>query len=343
MGEWVEDIPEYNVAGGDPWGHRKLLRRRHDWRALQVDDNGISWQAIDVQHNKELCVIPQGGGGQFAFHALCQRRQISALLAIALWRTPVGRILAAKGVMVIGDPEGGGKLRATPFQVFLEGLEQEPVYLGVCLCPCRGWLGRLRITDGRSIWELLEDRSLLRLQSGDSERKAEQPPNAGSRDRPRPAPGPRTDRQPHAGRSRGPPAPSLQIAVKGRPWGLRWNSFCMRWCVDLRLIRKRSAPMRGPIVILGRESIINGRGSRRWNLGTRGEGNTRRVRAQDGRWLYASKVGWTGVRSPKLSTNMIVDDRRGSCSLGEVSCLHVVTPCARGRRKFGIPFGALPR
>ena len=40
---------------------------------------------------------------------------------------------------------------------------------GICLISLQGWLGRLVRPDGRSIWDLLEDRSLLGLVPADVE------------------------------------------------------------------------------------------------------------------------------------------------------------------------------
>ena len=131
----------------------------------------MAWWAGDVKGmSNVLCRSHTGvdGGSDPSLVSILKRKRVSSHLAIALWGTPWEGRMVERGTVVLGDDGGGGHHRCCLAKEFYEALgrllsDGEP---GVRLQPPRGWLGRLKRRDGRLLWDLVEDASLLQLVPG---------------------------------------------------------------------------------------------------------------------------------------------------------------------------------
>eukprot|EP00665_Eupelagonemidae_sp_cell47_P014529 gene14529-biopygen13042 len=121
-----------------------MLRRSHDWRARPTRGGEIEWYARDANKARRLCVIQDLGGEGFRFSSLLRRGHVSAFLAGCVRGTWLARRLQEKRALIIGSFEGGGRLR-------------------ISINPSQSWLGRLHTRAGRNVWNLVEDRSLMRF------------------------------------------------------------------------------------------------------------------------------------------------------------------------------------
>ena len=97
--------------------------------------------------------------------AVLRKGRLSALLAIALWKTSWEAHVKQANCQIFGDDGGGGHLRVCNAAAFYEALEgmDSSTPGGVPLCPQAGQLGRLRRPDGRLVWDLVEDSAIREL------------------------------------------------------------------------------------------------------------------------------------------------------------------------------------
>eukprot|EP00665_Eupelagonemidae_sp_cell47_P015926 gene15926-biopygen12698 len=142
-----------------------MLRRTHDWRARPHGPGATEWYARDDKESRRLCIIHDGQDGEFQFEALLRRGRVSAFLASCVRGTPLARRLQEREAIIVGSFEGGGRLRACSSREFYEAFNfvRGVAELGISMNPSDSWLGRLRRADGRIVWDLLEDRSMMRL------------------------------------------------------------------------------------------------------------------------------------------------------------------------------------
>jgi hypothetical protein len=167
-GPWVIDVPETITAQGNQGlGELCTLRRKHDWGATD-GEKGVVWAARDAPRSRALCTIRLLEPGTFKSLRLLRRGHISANHAIPLRGSALGRRMEETGMTVIGSFDGAGKLRACKIGVFYAALREGPTNGWVPLDPSMSWLARVGRADGRNVWDLLEDRSLLKMVPADA-------------------------------------------------------------------------------------------------------------------------------------------------------------------------------
>jgi hypothetical protein len=163
QGQWVIDALECDTAQGNRGlGELCTLRRKHDWGASE-EEQGIVWAARDAPQSRPLCTIRQYAPGTFKCARLLRRGHLAATYAIALRGTALGHTMEEKGMTVIGSFEGGGKLRSCRIGECYAAVREGPTKGWTALDPSAGWTARIGKKDGRNVWDLLEDRSLLKL------------------------------------------------------------------------------------------------------------------------------------------------------------------------------------
>eukprot|EP00665_Eupelagonemidae_sp_cell47_P015839 gene15839-biopygen1165 len=161
-GNWIDNRPQTAAATGIA-SATHLWRRGHDWRVRLAADRSLTWVADDVVDVQTRLLH------RIAYDPTLQpattpcRRRSSAEYAIAMWATERGLQMAEQRVSIVGTCDEDGRQRACPARRFFSAITAEAAQgRGIPLVPTSKWLGRLQV-DGRSVWDICDDRSLLKL------------------------------------------------------------------------------------------------------------------------------------------------------------------------------------
>eukprot|EP00665_Eupelagonemidae_sp_cell47_P012381 gene12381-biopygen6048 len=163
-GAWIDQRIKITVAKGvDSALH--LWRWSHDWRAVLVPDGGgIVWVADDVANVaiRQILHLPQLEPPSSSSEP-CPRR-CSAEYAIAMWGSCRVPALVGRQVTILGPCNPEGKRLVCPAYRFFAALSHAARQgARIPLVPTSRWLRRLQGEDNRSVWVIVEDRSLLRM------------------------------------------------------------------------------------------------------------------------------------------------------------------------------------